>query len=50
MYLYFMRHGKTVWNAARKMQGQTDIPLNEEGILQAQKACRLLSDVDFTAC
>ena len=28
--LYIMRHGKTDWNAMRKLQGRTDIPLNEE--------------------
>ena len=30
--LYIMRHGKTDWNAKHKLQGRTDIPLNEEGI------------------
>ena len=29
--LYIMRHGKTDWNALHKLQGRTDIPLNEEG-------------------
>jgi len=28
-----MRHGKTDWNALHKLQGRTDIPLNEEGRL-----------------
>ena len=30
--LYIMRHGKTDWNAKHKLQGRTNIPLNEEGI------------------
>ena len=29
--LYIMRHGKTDWNADRRLQGSEDIPLNEEG-------------------
>ena len=29
--LYIMRHGKTEWNELHKLQGQTDIPLNENG-------------------
>ena len=29
--LYIMRHGRTVWNAARRIQGNTDIELLDEG-------------------
>ena len=29
--LYIMRHGKTDWNEKHKIQGRTDIPLNDEG-------------------
>lgn len=36
MHLGFIRHGETSWNALGKIQGQTDIPLNEQGLLQAK--------------
>ena len=36
--LYIMRHGKTDWNVQHKLQGRTDIPLNENGIAMAKKA------------
>lgn len=45
MIIGFVRHGKTEWNALGKIQGQTDIPLNEEGITQARLlASRLAND------
>lgn len=41
--LYLVRHGETDWNRARKIQGSTDIPLNELGREQAAASGRLLA-------
>lgn len=48
--LYIMRHGKTEWNAKHKLQGRTDIPLNEEGRAMAKKAAEEYKNVKFDVC
>lgn len=48
--LYIMRHGITGWNAMRKLQGQTDIPLNADGRALAVKAHDEYKDVHFDVC
>jgi broad specificity phosphatase PhoE len=41
--LYFVRHGETDWNAARRLQGRNDVPLNALGRRQAARCGELLS-------
>jgi probable phosphoglycerate mutase len=38
-----LRHGQTIWNVERRFQGHTDIPLDETGLAQADRAGRLLA-------
>lgn len=36
-YVYFTRHGQTIWNVENKICGATDIELTENGIRQAKE-------------
>ncbi len=48
--LYIIRHGKTDWNARYKIQGRTDIPLNEEGRMMAASAREDVAKINFDLC
>lgn len=41
--IVFWRHGRTAWNAERRFQGQTDIPLDDAGLAQAARAATVLA-------
>lgn len=49
MLLYLVRHGETDWNLARRIQGSTDIPLNDTGREQAATTGRLLAQREWDA-
>ncbi len=43
--LLLVRHGETDWNRDGKFQGQIDVPLNDNGGVQAAQAAEFLKDV-----
>lgn len=44
-----IRHGETAWNVDTRIQGHLDIPLNDTGRWQAQRAARALIDEGISA-
>ena len=41
--LTLVRHGETAWNFGGRIQGSTDIPLNDTGRVQAQGVAEILA-------
>ena len=48
--LYIMRHGRTDWNDLHKLQGRTDIPLNDAGRRMAAKAAEEYRNIPLDVC
>jgi probable phosphoglycerate mutase len=49
LLLYLVRHGETDWNRTHRIQGSSDIPLNETGRTQARSTGRLLARREWHA-
>jgi probable phosphoglycerate mutase len=49
MKLYIVRHGETDWNNEKKLQGRSDVPLNDYGRELAYITAEALKDVSFDA-
>ena len=47
MKIYLIRHGETDWNLEQRLQGATDIPLNENGLELARETAQGLKEVPF---
>ncbi len=47
MRLYLVRHGETVWNFENRIQGASDVPLNDRGREQAESLAIKLQKIQF---
>ncbi|MGN7477784.1 histidine phosphatase family protein [Solibacillus silvestris] len=47
MEICLVRHGETDWNKVGKLQGHTDIELNENGVAQAEICANFLKDKSY---
>lgn len=45
---YLMRHGQTLFNLRRKIQGACDSPLTEQGIQQAKNVATYFDNIELT--
>ena len=47
MDIYLIRHGETDYNREKRLQGETDIPLNSRGIELAQMTAQGMKGLHF---
>ena len=45
--LWLVRHGETEWNRTRRVQGDTDVPLNALGLRQAEALAKRIGHLSF---
>ena len=50
MKIYLVRHGQTDWNLQCRIQGRSDIPLNETGKKQAEELKKNIAELEFDVC
>ena len=50
MKVYIIRHGETSWNTEYRMQGRSDVELNENGIRLAKITAENMKDIPFDIC
>ncbi|WP_034949044.1 2,3-diphosphoglycerate-dependent phosphoglycerate mutase GpmB [Erwinia oleae] len=48
LQVYLVRHGETLWNAARRIQGQSDSALTEKGERQAHQVGERVKNLGIT--
>jgi broad specificity phosphatase PhoE len=48
-FVYLVRHGETAWNKEEIFRGRTDIPLNENGLRQAELVGEYLKESNIDA-
>ncbi|ATZ10556.1 2,3-diphosphoglycerate-dependent phosphoglycerate mutase GpmB [Erwinia amylovora] len=48
LQVYLVRHGETLWNAARRIQGQSDSALTEKGEQQAYQVGQRVKNLGIT--
>lgn len=50
--IFFVRHGETDWNVLGQIQGTSDIELNENGVAQAERVAKELTNtnIDLIIC
>ncbi|CNH54554.1 phosphoglycerate mutase [Yersinia thracica] len=48
LQVYLVRHGETIWNAARRIQGQSDSPLTGTGVRQAERVAQRVRSQGIT--
>lgn len=48
MLLYLLRHGTTDWNISKRLQGNSNTELNEDGRKMARETAQGLSDIEFS--